>query len=140
MSKIFGGKQTKLTISIIIVAVLIFSFGLLWFKVIPHYEVITILNNSTYYGSVVNGYYDGYGRFESVTGMIYEGYWKRGKMNGAGVITTLDGTTVSAEFVDNVPIGIKTTVYPDGTIIEKDASEDENIEIPFLEEHTHEDE
>ena len=71
-------------------------------------------NGNVYEGEFCDGFFDGYGKY-NFAGGSYEGNWRDGKYNGAGVLTYGNtGGKYEGEFRNSVAHGFGTEVLPDG--------------------------
>lgn len=71
-------------------------------------------SNSSYYGQMENGVYNGYGRLEFDNGAMYAGEWVNGKLNGQGKSILTNGDTYFGEFKDGKYDGYGTVVLHSG--------------------------
>ena len=68
----------------------------------------------TYYGPLVNGGFQGKGRFEYDDGTVYEGEYVKSTRHGRGKLRLPDGTVYEGEFTGGQITGKGTMVFPDG--------------------------
>ncbi len=70
--------------------------------------------HSEYRGTVRNGRPDGTGRLRTRDGLVYEGGWRAGTMEGPGFIRFANGETFEGAFADGAPEGGGRLTTPDG--------------------------
>jgi hypothetical protein len=68
----------------------------------PHMQInglvrLDLIDGSNFYGYLLNNKFEGWGRFESSNGTVYEGLWSNGMRNGQGTQTAyIDGQVISS--------------------------------------------
>ena len=66
---------------------------------------LTLENDQEYYGTIINGYADGYGKLKIKNNGKYEGYFSAGKRHGLGFMNYDDGSKYVGNWVNNYKNG-----------------------------------
>jgi hypothetical protein len=69
-----------------------------------------------YRGEVFNGRPEGYGRYEDVSGLIYEGEWRDGNVSGVGHVIFANGDDFEGRFLAGRPEGVGRYIDASGVI------------------------
>ena len=133
-----GNKKMKIRPSIIIfisiVAVIFISIICYW-TVFTTNKTINIPGEGIYTGQVKNGYFNGTGTWQSVTGVIYTGEFKDGMYEGQGTMTFVNGSAYTGGFKEGYMHGHGIMTFPDGSTHEGEW--DANQLIAEEETHSH---